>query len=249
MGQNPGSLDIVSYHHYGTVSLRCGPMPMGVPEKALSPEFLALTVTDYEFYANLRDRFEPGKPLWLNETAQAACGGSPWASWFRDSFRYVNQLGALAQKGVAVVAHNTLGASDYGLIDQDTGLPRPNYWAAVLWKRTMGTTVLASPPSPAPQLRLYAHCLAGRRGGVGLAAINTGESALTVALGGAATAWTMTAATLDSKVVAINGSEPGLAADGSLTGFAGEPVAGSLSVPGQAIAFVAVENAGNRACT
>ena len=33
--------------------------------------------------------------------------------------------------------HNTLAASDYALIDQDTMQPRPNYWAAVLWQRTM----------------------------------------------------------------------------------------------------------------
>ena len=89
---------------------------------------------------------------------------------FRDSFRYLNQLGVLAQKGVQVVAHNTLDASDYGLIDQDTLTPRPNYWAAVLWKRTMGATVLAAPASPSPELRLYAHCLPARRGGVGLLA-------------------------------------------------------------------------------
>jgi hypothetical protein len=132
MAQNPGSLDIVSYHHYGSVSPRCGLMPLGAMDKALTAEWFDQTEIDAAYYAALRDRIEPGKPLWLNETAQAACGGSPWAASFIDSFRYLNQLGVLARKGVQVVAHNTLDASDYGLIDQDTLTPRPNYWAAVL---------------------------------------------------------------------------------------------------------------------
>ena len=37
--------------------------------------------------------------------------------------------------------HNTLAASDYALLDDHTYAPRPNYWAALLWRRLMGTTV------------------------------------------------------------------------------------------------------------
>ena len=87
----------------------------------------------------LRDRFEPGKPIWLTETGETGCGGNPWASTFTDTFRYVEQLGRVARLGVQVVMHNTLSASDYALIDEDTLEPRPSYWAALLWKRLMGT--------------------------------------------------------------------------------------------------------------
>ncbi len=247
MAANPGSLDIVTYHFYGSVSQRCG-SPPSLKDQALTADWLDRTLIDAAFYGALRDRHEPGKPLWLNETAQAACGGSPWASTFLDSFRFINQLGALAQKGVGAVMHNTLAASDYGMIDQDSGTPRPNYWAAVLWKRTMGTTVLASPPSPAPHLRLYAHCLVGRKGGVGVVAINTGESAVAVPLDGAARAWTMTAPDPDSKAVLVNGRQPGLAPDGTLSGLEAAAVSGNLTMPGRAIAFVAVPGARNRAC-
>ena len=83
------------------------------------------------FYANLRDRLEPGKPLWITETADAACGGNSWASTFLDTFRYLNQLGSMAQRGVQVVMHNTLDASDYGLLDENTLAPRPDYWGAL----------------------------------------------------------------------------------------------------------------------
>jgi hypothetical protein len=90
----PG-VDAFSYHHYGTVSKRCagGNVPMTTPEDALSEEWLARTDASLAFYRSLRDEFEPGKPLWLTETADAACGGNPWASSFTDTFRYLDQLG------------------------------------------------------------------------------------------------------------------------------------------------------------
>jgi heparanase 1 len=247
MAANPGALDIVTYHHYGNVSQRCG-SSSSLKDQALSAGWLDRTVTDAEFYGALRDRHEPGKPLWLNETAQAACGGSPWAQTFLDSFRYINQLGALAQNGVQVVAHNTLAASDYGLIDQDTLAPRPNYWAAVLWKRTMGNIVLAAPASPSASLRLYAHCLPLRRGGVGITAINVGDVEQVVPLGNRARGWVMTGTAIDSKAVMISGRTPALTANGSLSGLEGEQLDGALKVPAKAIAFAQVPGANNSAC-
>ncbi len=244
---NPGSLDIVSYHFYGNVSQRCG-ATTSLKDQALSDEWLDRTLLDAAFYGALRDRYEPGKPLWLNETAQAACGGSPWASTFIDSFRYLNQLGTLAQKGVQVVAHNTLAASDYALIDYDTMMPRPNYWAAVLWHRTMGTTVLASPLSPSPDLRLYAHCLPGKKGGVGLLAINLGTKAIPLGLGHRGLGWVMQASPLDSKLAMINGKAPAIDGSGKAHGLEGRKFAGGIELPGQAIAFVAVPQAANLSC-
>lgn len=35
-------------------------------------------------------------------------------------------------RGVKDIMHNTLAASDYGLLDQNTVQPRPNYWVALL---------------------------------------------------------------------------------------------------------------------
>ena len=113
--------DAFSYHFYGAVSNRCaalGAAATTTADAALSQEWLARTDRAEEFYQGLRDRFEPGKPLWITETADAACGGNPWASTFLDSFRYLDQLGRLAKRGVQVIAHNTLAASDYGLLDE-----------------------------------------------------------------------------------------------------------------------------------
>jgi hypothetical protein len=89
------------------------------PEAALSEAWLASTDRTLAFYQSLRDEFAPDKPMWLTETAETACGGNPWASTFLDTFRYLDQLGRLAKAGVQMVAHNTLAASDYGLLDEN----------------------------------------------------------------------------------------------------------------------------------
>lgn len=152
--------DIFSYHTYPAVSIRCASMGAGAqttPDVALSEEWLSRTDRSYAFYVTgIRDRFLPRKPIWITETADAACGGNPWANSFLDTFRYLDQMGRLARRGVDVIFHNTLASSEYGLLDQTTFLPRPNYWAGLLWRRLMGTTVLDAGPSR-EGLHPYAH--------------------------------------------------------------------------------------------
>jgi hypothetical protein len=70
--------------------------------------------TKSEILRDLRDKFEPGKPIWLTETAEAACGGNPWAATFLETFRYLDQPGRMAKRGVQVHTHNTLASSEYG---------------------------------------------------------------------------------------------------------------------------------------
>ena len=140
LASSGSALDAVSYHYYGALSERCS--SGGKPDTALSEEWLSGTDRTLAFYQKLRDKFEPGKPIWLTETADAACGGNPWAVSFLDTFRYLDQLGRLAKAGVQVVMHNTLAASDYGMLDERTLQPRPKYWGALLWRQLMGTTVL-----------------------------------------------------------------------------------------------------------
>lgn len=251
MQRSPNTMDVVSYHFYGGVSQRCAGMstvPSAAMDDALTTDWLDRTVEEYDYYAGLRDRFEAGDPLWVTETAQAACGGSPWAASYIDTFRFVNQLGLLAQRDVTVVFHNTLAASDYSLIEEETNVPRPNYWAAVLWNRLMGTTVLASPASPSENLRLYAHCLRDGSGGVGLAAINLGETEAVITPGNGAQVWQMSATALDSREVMINGASPRLGEDGELQGLDPVEADGELAIPAQSIAFIAAPNAGNATC-
>ncbi|MES1148408.1 MAG: hypothetical protein ABUL53_04435, partial [Bradyrhizobium guangdongense] len=148
-------VDRFTYHHYYTLSPRCG--VQDDPMQALTERWLSRTDQSLSVYRALRDEFEPTKSMWLSETANAACGGGPWDPTFLDTFRYLDQLGRLARSGVQIVMHNTLAASDYGLLDETDFHPRPNYWGALLWHRLMGTTVLDVGSSTA-DLHLYAHC-------------------------------------------------------------------------------------------
>lgn len=245
--------DAISYHSYGAVSARCAPpgSPMGTTtDAALSAEWLSRGVHAEEYYAALRDRFEPGKPIWNTETGQAACGGDRWAATFLDTFRYLNQLGSLARRGVQVHIHNTLNASDYGLLDENTYEPRPNYWAALLWRRLMGSTVLDPGVSPSPNLHLYAHCLRGTHGGVSLLAINADRNAAhTVAIPAKAVRYTLTARNLLDKTVELNGNELALGAGDTLPDLKGLSMpAGSVTFAPASITFLAFPEARNASC-
>ena len=71
IASGPG-IDAFSYHHYGAVSQRCAP-GQTTPEAALSEAWLASTDKTLTHYRSLRDEFVPDKPIWLTETAEAAC--------------------------------------------------------------------------------------------------------------------------------------------------------------------------------
>jgi heparanase 1 len=249
--EGPG-LDVFSYHYYGGVSKRCGRQGAShsSPETALTDAWLSKTNKDEEFYAALRDRFLPGKPLWLTETGETACGGDPWASTFIDSFRYLNQLGSLAKRGVQVVMHNTLAASDYALIDEATLTPRPNYWSALLWRKMMGTTVLDAGAGGNENLHVYAHCLRGRPGGVAMLVINADRTAAaSLAVPVKSERYTLTAQDLMGGSVALNGVELKLGAGDALPKMAGKATAkGDVAFAPESITFLAIPGAGNGAC-
>jgi hypothetical protein len=242
-------IDAFSYHHYGAVSQRCSGIPgQTTPEAALSEEWLASTDQTRVFYQALRDEFEPGKPMWLTETADAACGGNPWASTFLDSFRYLDQLGRLARAGVQVVAHNTLAASDYGLLDEKTLRPRPNYWAGLLWRRLMGTTVLDAGVHHGTHI--YAHCRRSVPGAVTLLAINTDRTTATILrLPGISERYTLSADSLQSPGVKLNGAALEFDANDDLPPFAGvRSPPGSVELAPATITFLTIGDGGNTAC-
>ncbi len=242
-------IDAFSYHHYGAVSQRCSGIPgQTTPEAALSEQWLASTDQTRTFYQTLRDEFAPGKPMWVTETAEAACGGNPWASTFLDTFRYLDQLGRLARAGVQVVAHNTLAASDYGLLDEKTLRPRPNYWAALLWRRLMGTTVLDAGVHHG--MHVYAHCRRAVPGAVTLLAINTDRTtAAILRLPATSERYILSADQLQSPGVKLNGAALELGANDGLPHLAGiGSPPGSVELAPATITFLTIGDAGNGAC-
>lgn len=243
----PG-VDRFSYHHYNTLSPRCG--GRDDPAQALSEEWLGRTDATLATYRALRDAFEPGKPMWLTETADAACGGNRWDATFLDTFRYLDQLGRLARAGVQVVMHNTLAASDYGLLDEGTFRPRPNYWAALLWHRLMGTIVLDAGAAAAPDLHLYAHCHPGMRGAVSVLAINTSQRAsFGLTLSHPAERYTLHAARLQDPTVQLNGKALALTTDDELPRLAARVrPAGQIRFAPATITFLVFPTATNPVC-
>ena len=245
--------DVFSYHLYAAASQRCASMGASsqtTAAAALSQGWLSRPEKIGAFYADLRDRFEPGKSLWITETADAACGGNPWASTFLDTFRYLIQHGSLAQRGVKVIMHNTLASSDYGLLDENTFAPRPNYWAALLWRRLMGATVLDPHTSPIPNVYVYAHCLQNHPGGVALLVINADRQQVReITLPSAADRYTLTAKQLQDTSLQLNGRTLQLNRDGDMPQFLVQSTrAGRISFAPTSITFLAITNAYNNNC-
>lgn len=245
--------EVFSYHLYAAASERCASMSeksQTTAAAALSKEWLSRPEKINDYYAGLRDHFEPGKPLWITETADAACGGNPWASTFLDTFRYLIEHASLARRGVKVIMHNTLAASDYGLLDQNTLEPRPNYWVTLLWHKLMGTTVLDPQAPGQPNAYVYAHCLEGRSGGVTLLVINADRQRsfdFNVPISGER--YTLTAREIEDSTVELNGKPLRLASSGDLPQLDGEPVsAGRLSFAPTSITYLSIQKAGNTNC-
>jgi len=242
--------DIFDYHFYGAISQRCAPAdsPIGTKQdQALSDDWLSQT--DKVFDKDLHDRYTPGAPIWITETAGAACGGNPWSASFLDTFRYLDQMGRLAKHGVSAIFHNTLAASEYGLIDQTNLEPRPNYWAALLWRRLMGNVVLDAGPIRAG-LHVYAQCLRGQKGGVTVLAINTADEAAAVEVSAPAELYILTAPALTSGKVLLNGRKLAVGRDDHIPVLL--PVrlkAMRATVGPRSIAFITIPRAANPNCT
>jgi len=241
-------IDVFSYHHYATLSQRCGGRDRA--EDILSEAWLSRTERALFFYRTLRDQFEPKKPLWLTETADAACGGNPWDATFADTFRYLDQLGRLAKAGVQVVMHNTLSASDYGLLDETTFNPRPDYWAALLWHRLMGRIVLDPGVTVQADLHVYAHCDPQLRGSVSLLVINTSRDvSFALELPIASDRFTLHASDLESKTIELNGRPLALDENDALPAISPTPTAaGVLTFEPVTLSFLTMPKAKNRAC-
>jgi len=247
------AFDAFSYHYYPALSQRCNIFfGQTSADEALSESLVHSSAANAEYYMGVRDRYLPGAPVWLTETGGAACGGNPWSSAYLDTFRYVAQLGDLARLGVQVNMHNTLAASDYALLDEHDFAPRPNYWASLLWRRTMGAKVLDVPlvGMARSNLDVYAHCRRDTNdGAVTLLLVNRDESATqTLRIGLPYRSYTLTAPDPMGKTVALNGSPLALSGAGDLPALPARAGSGDIELPPLSISFVEIDGAGVAAC-
>ncbi|HXG27229.1 MAG TPA: hypothetical protein VNJ47_00060 [Nevskiales bacterium] len=243
----------VNYHYYPVFSGRCVFNPK-LPEDPLQPAFLDSHLENHAYMSGLRDQWNAGAPLWLGETGSAACGGAvDYSDRHIATFYYLNHLGQLAQRGVQVYVRQALEGGTYGLLQQNSLEPNPDYWASLLWRRLMGRQQLTLDVPQAPQtLRVYAACTPGRPGAVTLLALNLSrDTPVNLELqgpgAGAAQVYTVTAPSLDARQIALNGRTL-TAPEGVVPRL--DPViasSGVVTLPAAAYAFV-VQDAAAQVC-
>jgi len=101
--------------------------------------------------------------VWLGETGSAQAGGQAGVSgrWV-GALWWLDQLALLSTIDHKVQCRQTLSGSDYGLLDEGSLEPTPEFWVSVLWRRLMGTAVYAASAEGAPAtLRVYCHSAMG----------------------------------------------------------------------------------------
>ncbi len=250
-------IDVITWHYYPQQSERGGSVVSDPWERGLllDPERLDIVLDWADEIADYRDAEAPGTPIWLGETGHAQYGGQPDSSdKYEGTFWWLDQLGALARRGQQVSVRQTLSGSHYGLIDDATLDPRPDYWASVLWRRLMGQRVLEVGRTAVDDyVRLYAHCSNGRPGAVTLLAINLDpDESVRIEVEGIPSTgkelYLLSSDALDSSDIALNGVVLH-DDDGVLPALGPQQIGkGPADLPPRTMAFIVFPDAEAAAC-
>lgn len=204
-------LDVFSYHYYNGISERLAsimPTMHWQPEDATSEDYLALAGNVARAFTSHRDKYCPNGEMWVTESGDAGGGGDTWASTYLDVFRTLNELGEFASITDGVIFHNTLASSDYGYLQHGTFVPRPNYFAVLLWNTLMGTTVYDSEIPVTEGAHVYCHSRRDGKVGVAYLVINNSlTEATSVELPKEAEVYVLSADTIRASVMKLNGKE------------------------------------------
>lgn len=219
-------LDVYSYHYYNGISERMAailPQAHWKPDTTLSEAYLAVAGNTAKGNCANRDRYCPDGEMWVTESGDAGGGGDTWASTYVDVFRTLNELGEFATITDGVIFHNTLASSDYGFLKHGSFDPRPNYFAVLLWNRIMGTTVYDTKEALREGAHVYAHSRRDGKDGIAYLVINNSKTkATTVTLPKTAEVYKLSAPTLRSAAMCLNGKELVLGANNELPEMAPE---------------------------
>ena len=199
--------DVFSYHYYNGLSER-GAFMGGHwdASEAHTDEYIGESERCCRITRRLRDQYAPGTPMWVTESGDAGAGGNTWASTYLDVLRFANELGVFSSLTPGVIFHNTFCSSDYGLLAPESYDIRPNYWLCWLWTRIMGTAVYDVSQLCSENLHIYAHSRKdGKDGKAYLLVNNSLTDSVKVELPGEAACYTMSADSLRSSEVMING--------------------------------------------
>lgn len=246
--------DAFSFHSYTGLSSRCPQMNQVPVDRLMDRDVLAVPLGNFRSSTDLRDAFMPDSPIWLTETATAACGGDETAPTFEGAFAYLEHLGDAARSGIDVHMYNTLVASDYGIIDDRTHMPRPSYWAAYLWKRLMGDRALdLGQVNPVDEVSLFGHCSVDGPSGAVTVLVSNRDAArsFTIDLGSRIdSTFVLSSDSLASSDALINGERVEVDDTGRFTDP--EPLTvneDTIQVGPQSLTFVTLPKANAEACS
>ncbi|MBQ8831111.1 MAG: beta-glucuronidase [Oscillospiraceae bacterium] len=237
-------LDVFSYHYYNGISERLAavmPTAHWSPEQATSENYLAMAGFAARGAAPLRDKFVPGGQMWVTESGDAGGGGDTWASTYLDVFRTLNELGEFCTITDGIIFHNTLASSDYGFLDHHNYMPRPNYFAVLLWTRLMGQTVYNSGTALQEGAHVYCHSRKdGEEGCVYLVINNSRTETTTAELPKDAVRYTLAGRDgIRSRVMTLNGKDLILGENDELPCLCGEAVsAGTIEFAPATCTFI-----------
>ena len=237
--------DIFSYHYYNGVSERMAalaPDSFTPFEGCMSEEYLGMAGLAARCFLSYRDKYAtPGGEMWVTESGDAGAGGHTWASTYAEVVRTLNEIGDFSTVTKGVIFHNTLASSDYGWLKHGTFVPRPSYFAVLLWKKVMGDTVYASGEPIRPGAHVFAHSRKDGKEGTAYLVINTSwDEPTTVELPKEAQVYALTGnGKMRSRTMLLNGKELKLGENDELPELAPVTVpAGTLEVAPGGCTFI-----------
>ena len=268
-----GALDALTVHAY--------PLPRTANDSCIPAAYtnksamLGVVAAVRSYQASAAPLLASGVPLILGETATSAHGGCDGLSnRFVSGFTFMLELGTLGEVGVAQINRQDVAGfssntepSNYALLGPPgwsrgpLGQPHPDYYVALLWKRLVGTRVLASSLQAAAPLleRVDAHvwCASGASAGsLVVTFFSMADAATPLALPPGVPAaprveYVLTSSALDSNDAYLNGVLLVAGDDGSLPPMGGQriPAGGAaISLPPWSYGFMVLEGASAGAC-
>lgn len=233
---------IFSYHSYNGNSER-GQFFGGYHgfDKALTEEYLAMTMDDQKFYGTVRDKYMPGADLWVTESADAACGGTTWAPTFTEVIRFVDELCRFNLEDRGILFHNTLCSSAYGLLEAETHNPRPQYWGGLLFNKLAGNMVFDTAEPIREGVHLYAFDRKDGKEGICYVYINNSKTESVELNVPACTLYTLHADKLRSREIKLNGRVLTMPDANTMPDLSGDTLeAGTITLAPCTVSFIVV---------
>jgi|EP00505_MAST-04D_sp_SCG-Rhode-Island_P002361 heparanase len=139
-------LDFLTWHWYAMESKRCpfhGNFAPATQKNAISISTLDKSNKWASSISRLLTKYLVSVELWMGEMSLVSCGGAiNITDSFAGTFWYLDELAHLAVQGHSVVFRQTLVGSRYGLIEQSSLKPLPDYWGNRLFRSLVGQKVL-----------------------------------------------------------------------------------------------------------